>query len=175
MRTAQIFSLSPSKLSSCIPLAKTSSLCSMRKAFGADVMFRLHRLEIWRNAETVYGERTGPNLGLSPPNRTLPLSAVMAGAARTGPKLGLSPPNRTLPASATLAGVARISMVIFSSCDCIDSLHQRRHQWRRFDATLCTEKACIISGYCMTARPLAHEHSRRLCEVALHKTLKTVC
>jgi hypothetical protein len=35
------------------------------------------------------------------------------------PKLGLSPPNRTLPLSATLAGVARISMVIFSSCFCI--------------------------------------------------------
>jgi hypothetical protein len=40
-----------------------------------------------------------------------------AGADR--PKLGLSPPNRTLPLSATLAGVARISMVIFSSCFCI--------------------------------------------------------
>ena len=111
----------------------------------------------------------------SPRAVTKSYARKMAGAARTGPRLGLSPPNRTLPASATLAGVARISMVIFSSCDCIDSLHQRRHQWRRFDATLCTEKACMVSGYCMTARPLAHEHSRRLCEVALHKTLKTVC
>ena len=54
-------------------------------------------------------------------------------------------------------------------------LHQRRHQWRRFDATLCKEKASIVSGYCMTARPLAHEHRPRLCEVALHKTLKAVC
>jgi hypothetical protein len=54
-------------------------------------------------------------------------------------------------------------------------LRQRRHQWRRFDATLCKEKASIVSGYCMTARPLAHEHRPRLCEVALHKTLKAVC
>jgi hypothetical protein len=33
----------------------------------------------------------------------------------------------------------------------------------------------IVSGYGMTARPLAHEHRPRLYEVALHKTLKAVC
>src|ERR1051326_2327125 len=37
-------------------------------------------------------------LGLAPPSRTLPLSAVAAETIRTG-RPGLAPPNRTLPAS----------------------------------------------------------------------------
>jgi len=78
--------------------------------------------------------------------------------ARTGPKHGLSPPNRTLPESATLPGVARISMVFFSSCFCIVLSISDATSGVVFDATLCKEKASIVSGYCMTARPLAHEH-----------------
>jgi hypothetical protein len=67
-------------------------------------------------------------LGLAPPSRTFPLSAVAAETTRTG-KLGLAPPNRTFPESSLAASDGRTGSVEFRTfflwpCISLSSLHR---------------------------------------------------
>jgi len=57
-------------------------------------------------------EVSSQRLGLAPPSRTFPLSAVAAETTRNG-KLGLAPPNRTFPESSLAASDGRTDGVAF--------------------------------------------------------------